>query len=199
MKLYKNVDIKDLQAILREGIQPISVTGNNNWSDGKRASNSEDVVYLFETIKGESNTFPQYGMALLEVEVSTAKENELSERDVNRGNYIEYVIAEVKPEEITAIYIPKIYKKEIELKYQLNDDRIQFVGITAKIFSHSELSPTEENPFNTKIFHRDATFEELALLIREGYTPLNSDEMGYFRGIDADGTVVDYQKINYKI
>lgn len=65
MKLYKNVDIKDLQAILREGIQPISVTGNNNWSDGKRASNSEDVVYLFETIKGESNTFPQYGMALL--------------------------------------------------------------------------------------------------------------------------------------
>jgi hypothetical protein len=31
MKLYKNVDIKDLESILENGILPISVTGNDNW------------------------------------------------------------------------------------------------------------------------------------------------------------------------
>ena len=29
MKLYKNVDILDLENIMREGILPIDVTGNN--------------------------------------------------------------------------------------------------------------------------------------------------------------------------
>ena len=45
MKLYKNVDILDLENIMRDGILPISQTNNDNWSDGNRSNNSKDVVY----------------------------------------------------------------------------------------------------------------------------------------------------------
>ena len=47
MKLYKNVDILDLENIMREGILPIDVTGNNNWEESRRSNNATDVVYLF--------------------------------------------------------------------------------------------------------------------------------------------------------
>lgn len=50
MKLYKNVDILDLNNILKNGILPISKTGNDNWSENKRSNNSKDVVYLFEAL-----------------------------------------------------------------------------------------------------------------------------------------------------
>lgn len=50
MKLYKNVDIIDLNNILKDGILPISKTGNDNWSENKRSNNSKDVVYLFSEI-----------------------------------------------------------------------------------------------------------------------------------------------------
>ena len=63
MKLFKNVDFRDLPAILAEGILPISVTGNDNWDDGRRASNSREVVYLFNAERGAS--FVNYGTALI--------------------------------------------------------------------------------------------------------------------------------------
>ena len=39
--------------------------GNDNWADGKRANNDTSVVYLFKPL-GEVNSFPKYGVALLE-------------------------------------------------------------------------------------------------------------------------------------
>lgn len=199
MRLYKNVDIEDLQAILNEGILPISATGNNNWDDGKRVDNSEDLVYLFSKVDGGKNSFPQYGMVLLEVEVNGAEEKDLDERDVNKGNYVEHVAIEVKPKEILAAYFPAIYKEEIERRYHLNDSRIQYVEIAAKVFSHSKLVPTEENPFNTEVYYKEATPEEILLLINEDFIPLNTFEMGFFRGLTSDNVVIDFHEIQYII
>lgn len=111
MKLFKNVDILDLQKIMKEGILPISVTGNV-WTGGRRAPNSKDVVYLFDPLT-ERNTFMQYGIVLLEVDIDNAEPKELMENDVNQGLYKEYTANKVAPEDITAIYIPETFRHKI--------------------------------------------------------------------------------------
>ena len=98
MKLYKVVSSEDLDNILKDGILPISKTGNDNWEDDRRANNSIDVVYLFNPLTEQKN-FRQYGDVLLEVE-TTAYRNEVAPNDANRNKYEEYITYEVKPEEI---------------------------------------------------------------------------------------------------
>lgn len=73
MILYHNCDYRDLPSILKDGILPVSKTGNSRWDDGKRANNSEDVVYLFKPV-GKQNSFTQYGICLIEVEVDATEE-----------------------------------------------------------------------------------------------------------------------------
>lgn len=102
MKLYKVVSSEDLDNILKDGILPISKTGNDNWEDDKRADNSIDVVYLFNPLTEQKN-FRQYGDVLLEVE-TTAYRNEVAPNDANRNKYEEYITYEVKPEEITKVH-----------------------------------------------------------------------------------------------
>lgn len=101
LKLYKIVDKEDLDKILKEGILPISKTGNNNWDCGRRADNSTEVVYLFKPLTEQLN-FTQYGNVLLEVE-TTAYRNEILPGDRNRGKYEEFITYEVKPEEIKGV------------------------------------------------------------------------------------------------
>ena len=101
MKLYKNVSSEDLEKILKEGILPISKTGNDNWEGNRRANNSTEVVYLFNPT-AEVKSFTQYGDVVLEVEVE-AYRNEIAPNDSNRGQYEEYIIAEVKPEQIVGV------------------------------------------------------------------------------------------------
>ena len=101
LKLYKIVDKEDLDKILKEGILPISKTGNNNWDCGRRADNSTEVVYLFKPLTDQLN-FTQYGDVLLEVE-TTAYKNEILPGDRNRGKYEEFITYEVKPEEIKGV------------------------------------------------------------------------------------------------
>ena len=101
MKLYKNVSSEDLDKILKEGILPISKTGNDNWEGNRRANNSTEVVYLFNPTS-EVKSFTQYGDVVLEVEVE-AYRNEIASNDSNRGQYEEYIVAEVKPEEIVGV------------------------------------------------------------------------------------------------
>ena len=101
LKLYKIVDKEDLDKILKEGILPISKTGNNNWDCGRRADNSTEVVYLFKPLTDQLN-FTQYGDVLLEVE-TTAYRNEILPGDRNRGKYEEFITYEVKPEEIKGV------------------------------------------------------------------------------------------------
>jgi len=101
LKLYKIVDREDLDKILKEGILPISKTGNNNWENNRRADNSTEVVYLFKPLTEQLN-FSQYGDVLLEVE-TTAYKNEILPNDRNRGKYEEFITYEVKPEEIKGV------------------------------------------------------------------------------------------------
>lgn len=101
LKLYKVVAKEDLEKILKEGILPISKTGNNNWEGNRRADNSKEVVYLFNPLRGQLN-FTQYGDVILEVE-TTAYKNEIAPNDVNIGKYEEFITYEVKPEEIKGV------------------------------------------------------------------------------------------------
>ena len=57
MLLYKNVDICDLDSIIKNGILNIDECGNNNWDEGKRAENDTSVVYLFNPISVLNNSF----------------------------------------------------------------------------------------------------------------------------------------------
>ena len=101
LKLYKVVAKEDLKKILKEGILPISKTGNDNWEGNRRADNSKEVVYLFKPLTDQLN-FTQYGDVLLEVE-TTAYRNEIAPNDVNVGKYEEFITFEVKPEEIKGV------------------------------------------------------------------------------------------------
>nr|DAS61999.1 MAG TPA: hypothetical protein [Caudoviricetes sp.] len=101
LKLYKVVAKEDLEKILKEGILPISKTGNDNWEGNRRADNSKEVVYLFKPLTDQLN-FTQYGDVLLEVE-TTAYKNEILPGDRNRGKYEEFITYEVKPEEIKGV------------------------------------------------------------------------------------------------
>lgn len=130
MKLFKNVGLQELKDILKNGILPISVTGNDNWEEGKRSNNSREVVYLFSP-KNKYNTFMQFGIVLLEVETENAVKTEFMLNDVNKDYYDEFIKDRIKPNEIKKIYIPKILKKQIEKTDYLNEiyDRITWVEL----------------------------------------------------------------------
>lgn len=103
MKFYKVVSSEDLEKILKEGILPISKTGNDNWENDGRADNSTEVVYLFNPLT-EKKDFKQYGDVLLTVE-TTAYKNEIEPNDANKGKYEEYITFEVKPDEIINVEV----------------------------------------------------------------------------------------------
>ena len=180
MILFKNVDLIDLPAILEKGILPISKTGNNNWEQGRRGKNSEDIVYLFSPIEGKINTFIQYGIVLLEVEVEDAVFSPFADNDVNKNSYIEYTVPFVKTSEIKKIYIPKIFKdfpcietidfqkpfmviENLDTEIQ---EKINFVDITAQIY--------KENGYV------DVTKEELINFARTCGNFENSNSNGFY-------------------
>lgn len=121
MKLFKNVDVRDLKSILDKGILPIKELGHSNWVDGKRANNSEEAVYLFNPLS-EVNSFVAYGLILLEVDVDNAKGAEIADNDHHRGMYEEYVVDKVLPKQIKSIYAPEVLKNRI--KEELNDEEL---------------------------------------------------------------------------
>lgn len=131
MRLYKNVDIKDLGSILEKGILSMDACGNNNWEPGHRANNATNVVYLFKPLPFKRNYFSQYGQALIECEVYDAKENEFLPEDWNKGKYLEYVIDEVKPQNIKAVYIPNEYKGQVTI----SSDLIKYVDYISALDS----------------------------------------------------------------
>lgn len=181
MKLYKNVDLCDLDKILEEGILPISVTGNNNWDSDKRASNANDVVYLSNP-KTTKNSFPEYGIVLLEVEVE-AQRTDVPQGDNHEDLYDEYIIDSVNPSQIVNIYIPEIFKDQVESTNINASDKLTFVQMSAKCFKNME--KTDANDADLK------QFSETAKIYRA------SDWM-YFRGTKASGEVFDLYDVTYK-
>nr|DAN51610.1 MAG TPA: hypothetical protein [Caudoviricetes sp.] len=136
VKLFKNVDILDLENIMRDGILPISKTGNDNWGDGNRSNNSKDVVYLFEALNN-GDSFTHYGLVLLEIDIDDAILNEIDDFDINNGEYIEYIASEVPVNNIKGIYIPKIFEEPLRAKYEVDFSEIdvKFVDVEFLVYS----------------------------------------------------------------
>lgn len=181
MKLFKNVDIEDIQAIMANGILPISVTGNNNWNNNNRANNSCDHVYLFKPT-GNLNTFVQYGMLLLEVEVDDATQNEIQSADFNRGSYDEFIISEVKPEQVTNIYAPAIFREQIQPF--VDGLNVTYVEISAEHYGEDDLVQASE---------------ETLLQFRNTILGISTNDSNYFRGLKPSGAILDIYNVRYEI
>jgi len=182
MKLYKNVDLCDLDKILEEGILPISVTGNDNWDSGKRASNANDVVYL-SSPKTTTNSFTEYGIVLLEVEVE-ARKVEVPQGDNHEDLYDEYIIDSVSPLQIVKAYIPEIFKDKVEAANINAFEKLTFVKMSAKCFKNMKKTDADDEDLKQ--------FSETVERIHR-----TSDWM-YFRGTKTSGEVFDLYDITYK-
>jgi len=181
MILYKNVDIYDLISIIEKGILSIEDCGNNNWEEGKRANNPTSVVYLFKPIVPQKkNTFVNYGLALLKVDIESASENELEPYDENKGKYNEYIIERVMPEQIKAIYIPKIFKERI-LALDKEEKLLPDYPITWCSMRFSEW----DKPFNK---------ERLSQFVKTA--PISTVQLNFFRGVDEEMHMIDIDENN---
>ena len=182
MLLYKNVDIKDLESILKNGILSLNESGNDNWDEDKRANNSCDVVYLFKPLT-EENSFCNYGAALLEIDIvdDKVKENQLSENDVNFGKYIEYVTDKVDADCIKAIYVPKLFKDRIDLPEEILS-KITWCKLKA---NHYGKNGKENCP--------DDALEQFAKTAEI----MDASEFNFFRGKNENRTMIDLYDVRY--
>lgn len=175
MRFYKNVDICDLESILKKGILSAEKAENFRWGEGNRANNAYDVVYLFSPL-GKRNTFTHYGAALLAVELdpADAKENEMLFNDSNRGEYIEYITKEITPNQIAAVYIPELFKEKCSRLPASVLEKVTWCGM-------------EDEGF---------TPEKLSFLVKDMLV-LDSTVFNYFRGFDEKGYIFDFRKTVY--
>lgn len=180
MKLFKNVDILDLENILQEGILPINQTNNDNWSDGNRSHNSKDVVYLFEALN-QGDSFTHYGLVLIEVNIDDAILNEIDDFDINKGEYIEYIASEVPVNNIKRIYIPKIFEEPLRAKYEVDFSEIdvKFVDVEFLVYSPELGEYILANDEEKSIFIDTAN--------------LSTSDFNYLRGI-KNNRMLDCQK-----
>ena len=182
MILYKNVDIKDLESILTEGILSLNVSKNNNWDEGKRADNSCNVVYLFKPLT-EENSFCNYGVALLEIDISDdeIKENQLLENDRYNGKYVEYITDKVEADCIKSIYIPKLFKNRVVLPIEIMS-RITWCDIKA---NHYGDDGKENCPIEVlEQFAKTAKF-------------MDASSFNFFRGTSENREIIDLYDIKY--
>lgn len=182
MRLYKNVDIKDLESILEKGILSFNESGNNNWENGHRANNSCDVVYLFRPLT-EENSFCKYGVALLEIELNedSVKENEIIESDKNKGKYIEYISDKIESKYIKNIYIPEIFKKRLELSENI------LSKITWCEFKANHYGEEGKENCSAKVLEQ---FSKTADII-------DASEFNFFRGRTERREMIDLYDIQY--
>ena len=180
MILYKNVDILDLMSIMEKGLLSIDKCGNDNWGYGKRSDNSTSVVYLFKPI-GEKNVFPNYGVALLEIDCDNAVEHKMSENDAHKDDYIEYTVDEISPKQIKKIIIPKILKDRISIPENI---KVTWCDICADVFDENE-----------KSHFRQASQEDFEQFAKTA--PLDTEEFNFFRGIKKNNTMLDLYNVKY--
>jgi len=167
--LYKNVDIADLENILKNGILPVSKTGNDNWDESKRVNNAKDSVYLFDT-KSNGDSFVNYGLALIEVEVEATR-NKMADTDVNQNKYIEYTTNEVKPSQIKNVYVPSF------VNLPFTNNKIKKVSYNSKYQT--------ENGLELLTPEIKKQFEATAII--------STSEINYLRGLNPDKTMIDVE------
>lgn len=178
MKLYKNVDICDLESIMKKGILSIDECRNDNWEDGKRVNNDTSVVYLFDPV-GKCNTFPEsYGVALLEVECD-ARVSEMAENDRHRNDYTEYITEKVTPSEIKRVIIPEIFKPYIDIPDGID---VTWCGMKAEWYGGDGLEKCDDEML--KDFAKSAKLDD-------------SKRFNFFRGVDERGVYLDLYNVEY--
>lgn len=180
MTLYKNVDICDLNSILKNGILPLDKCQNNNWEENRRVGNDTSVVYLFKPVDGKPNTFPNYGAALIEVDCD-AIESKMSENDVHKDDYREYIAKSVKPSQIKKVIIPKIFKNRVNFESVCWCDIYaeEFAGIDdSGIFLYEEM---KQNRLD--LFGKTAA--------------VNTTDFNFFRGVDEKREMIDLSNVRY--
>ena len=195
MVLYHNADISDINNIIGKGLLPLSITGNNRWTSGKRADNSTDMVYLFSPL-GKQNSFPKYGAVLIEVEVDNAEKSSLPCTDKNFGKYDEYIVSHVAPEKITRIFIPSIFKNRISGLSEATISKLVWCEMDAEVFS--EYIPNPNDPYGcggTSVY-KPVTDNELEVFGKTA--PIYVEEFNYFRGINEESEIIDLYNIVYK-
>ncbi len=196
MLLFKNVDIKDLDSILKNGVLSASKSNNHNWDADKRADNSEEVVYLFKPTTAK-NSYTQYGLALLEIEVdeNDVKVNKLTECDHN--DYVEYVAKEIRPAQIKTIFVPEIAVHSNN--YEVSDfvkNQITLVAIEGTV-RHSVVENEWINTYKSVVENIDEVSES-QLIEWFKNTLVNSDSFNFFRGV-TDNRPVDFDIERYAI
>lgn len=191
MILYHNADYKDLPSILKDGILPMSETGNNRWNNKKRADNSQNVVYLFNPI-GKQNSFFQYGICLIEVDTD-ATEKTLDENDYNHGKYTEYVAESVPINQIKAVYIPNIFMERISSEL---DSEILAKITWCDIYAEEVDEYIETGFCKGYLTYKKVSDERLSIFAKTA--ELKVDGFNYFRGVDETNHMIDLYNIIYK-
>lgn len=181
MILYKNVDICDLDSIMRNGLLSMDECGNDNWSDGHRADNDTSVVYFFSPI-GKKNTFPNYGAALLEVDCDVAVENPMGKYDCHRNDYKEYVVRKLDPGCIKRIIIPEAFKSYVSISPEIH---VTWCGMSANVYD--EDGDKQIKPISSDLLEQ---FCRTAPLMDTAY-------LNYFRGISDSSEMIDLEDVEY--
>lgn len=190
MKLYHNADIADINAILKNGLLPMDITGNDKW-ECRRVNNRTDVVYLSSPI-GKQNSFVNYGICLIEVDVDNAEKNQIEENDVNKDNYREYIIFTVKPDQIKAVYIPEIFRDKAE-KYIDDFDKV----IWCKMYAEEITGVIRHDIFDVEIIYTKVSDETLHQFAQTA--PIEVEAYNYFRGVADNKEMIDLYNIRYDI
>ena len=191
MILYHNADYKDLPSILKDGILPMSETGNNRWNNKKRADNSQNVVYLFNPI-GKQNSFFQYGICLIEVDTD-ATEKTLDENDYNHGKYTEYVAESVPINQIKAVYIPNIFMERISSEL---DSEILAKITWCDLYAEEVDEYIETGFCKGYLTYKKVSDERVSIFAKTA--ELKVDGFNYFRGVDETNHMIDLYNIIYK-
>lgn len=191
MILYHNADYKDLPSILKNGILPMSETGNNRWNNKKRADNSQNVVYLFNPIS-KQNSFFQYGICLIEVDTD-ATEKTLDENDYNHGKYTEYVAESVPVNQIKAVYIPNIFMERISSEL---DSEILAKITWCDLYAEEVDEYIETGFCKGYLTYKKVSDERLSIFAKTA--ELKVDGFNYFRGVDETNHMIDLYNIIYK-
>lgn len=182
MILYKNVDIKDLESILSKGILSLNESGNNNWDENKRANNSCNIVYLFKPLT-EENSFCNYGVALLKIDIpdNIVRESHLSENDEYNGRYVEYVADRVPAQDIAAIYIPELFKERIDLPAEIMT-KIVWCNMKAKHYGD---------------YGKEDCPDEVLKQFAKTAEIMSANSFNFFRGKTEKRTMIDLYDIQY--
>lgn len=185
MKLYKNVDISDLQSICKNGIMSLDNVYNElglmNWEEGKRAHNATNVVYLFQPHENGANSFPRYGAALLELDVpeSWITSNEIGENDYNKGKYNEFVCDRSIPFDcVKMVYIPDMPGKFVP--ESLDGIPVTFCDISGDDWEGKPMSKEQLEQFKETVPSIQST-----------------GVYNYFRGTRENGEVMDIYNVRY--